>query len=79
MLITMFSFMGAEIVLLPPRNLTRRKNILSAQLTRDLAYFYLLFMFYFCRRSINPWNMPGLKAVGSYRSVLELLIFPMRN
>ncbi len=79
MLITMFSFMGAEIVTLPPRNLTRRKNILSAPPTRYLAYFYLLFVLYFCRRGINTWNMPGLKAVGSYRSVLELLKFPMRN
>ncbi len=79
MLITMFSFMGAEIVTIPPRNPTRRKNILSAPPTRLSAYLYFLFVFYFCRCGINTVDMPGLKAVGSYRSVLELLNILMRN
>lgn len=34
MLITMFSFMGAKLSPLPPRNPTRRKNILFAPPTR---------------------------------------------
>lgn len=33
-------------------------------------------MFYFCRRGINSVEYAGLKAVGSYRSVLELLNIP---
>lgn len=33
-------------------------------------------MLYFVVVALIPWNMPGLKAVGSYRSVLELLNIP---
>ncbi len=48
MFITMFSFMGEKLSPLPPRNPTRRKNILSAPPTRlsgvFLSSIYVLFL-----------------------------------
>ncbi len=72
----MFSFMGAEIVTIAAAESTRRKNILSAPPTRLSGVFLFLFMFYFCRRGINSVEYARTKAVGSYRSVLELLNIP---
>ncbi|EFM3219477.1 amino acid permease, partial [Escherichia coli] len=39
-----------------------------------ISIFYLCSIFVVV--ALIPWNMPGLKAVGSYRSVLELLNIP---
>ncbi|SQD02240.1 gamma-aminobutyrate transporter [Escherichia coli] len=54
MLITMFSFMGAEIVTIAAAESdTPEKTYCPRHQLGYLAYFYLLFMFYFCRRGIN--------------------------
>ncbi len=77
MLITMFSFMGAEIVTIaaaesdtPEKHIVRATNSVIWR----ISIFYLCSIFVVV--ALIPWNMPGLKAVGSYRSVLELLNIP---
>ena len=77
MLITMFSFMGAEIVTIaaaesdtPEKHIVRATNSVIWR----ISIFYLCSIF--CRCGINPVEYAGLKAVGSYRSVLELLNIP---
>lgn len=52
MLITMFSFMGAEIVTIAPRNPTRRKNILSALPTRLSG----VFLSSICALFLSSWH-----------------------
>ncbi|SUH13983.1 GabA permease [Salmonella enterica subsp. enterica] len=77
MLITMFSFMGAEIVTIaaaesdtPDKHIVRATNSVIWR----ISIFYLCSIFVVV--ALIPWNMPGLKSVGSYRSVLELLHIP---
>lgn len=77
MLITMFSFMGAEIVTIaaaesdtPDKHIVRATNSVIWR----ISIFYLCSIFVVV--ALIPWNMPGLKEVGSYRSVLELLHIP---
>ena len=77
MLITMFSFMGAEIVTIaaaesdtPDKHIVRATNSVIWR----ISIFYLCSIFVVV--SLIPWNMPGLKEVGSYQSVLELLHIP---
>ncbi|MFP1497589.1 hypothetical protein ACLB1Q_29600 [Escherichia coli] len=76
MLITMFSFIGAKLSPLPPRNPTRQKHIVRAtnSVIWRISIFYLCSIFVVV--ALIPWNMPGLKAVGCSRSVLELLNIP---
>ncbi|EHR0906234.1 amino acid permease [Shigella sonnei] len=71
MLITMFSFMGAEIVTIaaaesdtPEKHIVRATNSVIWR----ISIFYLCSIFVVV--ALIPWNMPGLKAVGSYRSAL---------
>ncbi|HCV5278254.1 TPA: amino acid permease [Shigella sonnei] len=71
MLITMFSFMGAEIVTIaaaesdtPEKHIVRATNSVIWR----ISIFYLCPIFVVV--ALIPWNMPGLKAVGSYRSAL---------
>lgn len=71
MLITMFSFMGAEIVTIaaaesdtPEKHIVRSTNSVIWR----ISIFYLCSIFVVV--ALIPWNMPGLKAVGSYRSAL---------
>lgn len=77
MLITMFSFMGAEIVTIaaaesdtPDKHIVRATNSVIWR----ISIFYLCSIFVVV--ALIPWNMPGLKEVGSYQSVLELLHIP---
>ncbi|EMK5656631.1 TPA: amino acid permease, partial [Klebsiella pneumoniae] len=77
MLITMFSFMGAEIVTIaaaesdtPDKHIVRATNSVIWR----ISIFYLCSIFIVV--ALIPWNMPGLKSIGSYRSVLELLHIP---
>ncbi|XTZ39274.1 GABA permease [Salmonella enterica] len=77
MLITMFSFMGAEIVTIaaaesdsPDKHIVRATNSVIWR----ISLFYLCSIFVVV--ALIPWNTPGLKTVGSYRSVLELLNIP---
>ena len=81
MLITMFSFMGAEIVPLPPRNRHAGKHIVRAtnSVIWRISHFSICVLFFVVVALIPCWNMPGPKAVGSYRSVLESAPFLMRN
>ncbi len=75
MLITMFSFMGAEIVTIAAAESdTPEKTYCPRRQLGYLAYLYFLFVFYFCRCGINPVEYAGLKAVGSYRSVYQELL-----
>lgn len=71
MLITMFSFMGAEIVTIaaaesdtPEKHIVRATNSVIWR----ISIFYLCSIFVVV--ALIPWNMPELKAVGSYRSAL---------
>ncbi|HBF3122313.1 transport permease of gamma-aminobutyrate [Shigella sonnei] len=71
MLITIFSFMGAEIVTIaaaesdtPEKHIVRATNSVIWR----ISIFYLCSIFVVV--ALIPWNMPGLKAVGSYRSAL---------
>ncbi|HIB8670006.1 TPA: amino acid permease [Escherichia coli] len=54
--------------------------VLSAMLITMFSVIWRISIFYLCSIfvvvALIPWNMPGLKAVGSYRSVLELLNIP---
>ncbi|WP_038163102.1 GABA permease [Trabulsiella guamensis] len=77
MLITMFSFMGAEIVTIaaaesdtPDKHIVRATNSVIWR----ISIFYLCSIFVVV--ALIPWNSPGLRSVGSYRSVLELLQIP---
>jgi GABA permease len=77
MLITMFSFMGAEIVTIAAaESATPEKHIMRA--TRSVIWrisiFYLCSIFVVV--ALIPWDTPGLKSAGSYRAVLELLQVP---
>lgn len=72
----MFSFMGAEIVTIAAAESDTPENILSAPPTRLSGVFLSSIYVLFLSSALIPWNMPGLKAVGSYRSVLELLNIP---
>ena len=55
MLITMFSFMGAEIVTIARRGIRHAgKTYCPRHQLGYLAYLYFLFVFYFCRCGINP-------------------------
>ncbi|XPE60356.1 hypothetical protein ACNKHT_17210 [Shigella flexneri] len=65
MLITMFSFTGAEIVTIaaaesdtPEKHLVRATNSVIWR----ISIFYLCSIFVVV--ALIPWNMPGLKAVG---------------
>ncbi|MFO6484194.1 hypothetical protein ACLBR5_10020 [Escherichia coli] len=59
---------------MPPRNPTRRKKHIVRATNSVICVFSI---FYLCSIfvvvALIPWNMPGLKAVCLYRSVLELL------
>ena len=72
MLITMFSFMGAEIVTIaaaesdtPDKHIVRATNSVIWR----IAIFYPRSIFVVV--ALIPWNDAGLTEVGSYRSVLE--------
>lgn len=55
MLITMFSFMGAEIVTIAAAGIRHAgKTYCPRHQLGYLAYLYFLFVFYFCRCGINP-------------------------
>ena len=61
MLITMFSFMGAEIVTIAAAESdTPEKHIVRA--TNSVAYFYLLFVLYFCRSGVNTVEYAGAES-----------------
>ncbi len=65
MLITMFSFMGAEIVtIFAAESDTPEKHIVRHQLGY-LAYFYLLFVLYFCRSGVNTVEYAGAESHSS--------------
>ncbi|BDH47177.1 GABA permease [Salmonella enterica subsp. enterica serovar Choleraesuis] len=77
MLITMFSFMGAEIVTIaaaesdaPDKHIVRATNSVIWR----ISIFYLCSIFVVV--ALVPWNTPDLKGVGSYRTVLEMLHVP---
>ncbi|TBM28827.1 GABA permease [Hafnia paralvei] len=77
MLITMFSFMGAEIVTIaaaesdtPDKHIVRATNSVIWR----IAIFYLCSIFVVV--ALVPWNAPELKTIGSYSSVLQLLHIP---
>lgn len=77
MLITMFSFMGAEIVTIAAAESdTPDKHIVKAtqSVIWRIAIFYLCSIFVVV--ALVPWNTPDLRVVGSYRTVLELLHIP---
>lgn len=76
-LITMFSFFGAEIVTIaadetdnPKAKIRRATNLVVYR----IALFYLASIFLVV--SLVAWNDPGLKAVGSFQRVLEILNVP---
>ncbi|QUJ01359.1 hypothetical protein KCP75_14525 [Salmonella enterica subsp. enterica] len=66
MLITMF-FMGAEMSRLLPRESDTWINISHAPPILLSGDFHFT-VFHFCGAALIPWNMPGLKSVGLYRS-----------
>ncbi|MBF8781348.1 amino acid permease [Pseudomonas fulva] len=76
-LITIFSFFGAEIVTIAadetanPRDKIRRATNLVVY---RIAIFYLASIFLVV--SLVAWNDPGLKAVGSFQRALEVLNVP---
>lgn len=77
MLITIFSFFGAEIVTIaadetanPKEKIRRATNLVVYR----IAIFYLASIFLVV--SLVAWNDPGLKAVGSFQRVLEVLNVP---
>ncbi|XPE39921.1 hypothetical protein ACNKHK_17150 [Shigella flexneri] len=78
MLITMFSFMGAEATIAAAESDTPEKHIVRAT-NSVIGVFYLLFVLYFCRGGVDPVEYAGTESRWSYRSVLELLHIPMRN
>ncbi len=76
-LITIFSFFGAEIVTIaadetanPKDKIRRATNLVVYR----IAIFYLASIFLVV--SLVAWNDPGLKAVGSFQRVLEVLNVP---
>ncbi|MEE1924149.1 amino acid permease [Pseudomonas sp. 148P] len=76
-LITIFSFFGAEIVTIaadetsnPQAKIRRATNLVVYR----IAIFYLASIFLVV--SLVAWNDPGLKAVGSFQRVLEVLNVP---
>ncbi|OLS60351.1 GABA permease [Pseudomonas putida] len=76
-LITIFSFFGAEIVTIaadetsnPQEKIRRATNLVVYR----IAIFYLVSIFLVV--SLVAWNDPGLKAVGSFQRVLEVLNVP---
>ena len=76
-LITIFSFFGAEIVTIaadetanPQAKIRRATNLVVYR----IAIFYLASIFLVV--SLVAWNDPGLAAVGSFQRVLEVLDVP---
>ncbi|WDY59972.1 amino acid permease [Pseudomonas sp. PSKL.D1] len=76
-LITIFSFFGAEIVTIaadetsnPQAKIRRATNLVVYR----IAIFYLASIFLVV--SLVAWNDPGLEAVGSFQRVLEVLNVP---
>ena len=76
-LITIFSFFGAEIVTIaadetanPQDKIRRATNLVVYR----IAIFYLASIFLVV--SLVAWDDPGLKAVGSFQRVLEVLNVP---
>ncbi|MEX5623914.1 GABA permease, partial [Pseudomonas syringae] len=76
-LITIFSFFGAEIVTIaadetanPKDKIRRATNLVVYR----IAIFYLASIFLVV--SLVAWNDPALKAVGSFQRVLEVLNVP---
>ncbi|CAI3800445.1 GABA permease [Pseudomonas sp. MM221] len=76
-LITIFSFFGAEIVTIaadetsnPQAKIRRATNLVVYR----IAIFYLASIFLVV--SLVAWNDPGLAAVGSFQRVLEVLNVP---
>lgn len=72
-----FIVLGAEIVTIaaaesdtPDKHIVRATNSVIWR----ISIFYLCSIFIVV--ALIPWNMPGLKSIGSYRSVLELLHIP---
>lgn len=63
MLITMFSFMGAEIVTIAAAESdTPEKTYCPRHQLGYLAYLYFLFVLYFCRCGINPVEYAGAES-----------------
>ena len=76
-LVTIFSFFGAEIVTIaadetsnPKDKIRRATNLVVYR----IAIFYIVSIFFIV--SLVAWNDPGLKAVGSFQRVLEVLNVP---
>ncbi len=62
MLITMFSFMGEKLSPLPPRIRHAGKTYCPRYQLGYLAYFYLLFVLYFCRSGVNTVEYAGAES-----------------
>lgn len=76
-LITIFSFFGAEVVTIaaeetsnPKEKIRRSTNLVVYR----IALFYLVSIFLVI--SLVPWNDPSLTTVGSFQRVLEVLNVP---
>ncbi|MFQ6572068.1 amino acid permease [Pseudomonas sp. UM16] len=76
-LVTIFSFFGAEIVTIaadetsnPKEKIRKATNLVVYR----IAIFYIVSIFFIV--SLVAWNDPGLKSVGSFQRVLEVLNVP---
>jgi GABA permease len=77
MLITMFSFLGAEVVTIAAAESDAAEKQISKATNSviwRIGLFYLLSIFIVV--SLVPWNDPTLAAVGSYQTVLERMGIP---
>ncbi|MEZ0199013.1 amino acid permease, partial [Pseudomonas qingdaonensis] len=77
MLITMFSFLGAEVVTIAAaesdeagKHISKATNSVIWRIT----LFYILSIFVII--SVVPWNDPQLAVVGSYQRALEIMNIP---